>query len=98
MCNETKAVVSCPQCGSSRNTYYSPGSDDLEVTCLDCERVFDKDENIAGGEMKDVSCPICGSYEVNPTGPADEENLVEYRCADCGAYFVDEASAMQEEA
>lgn len=37
-------------------------------------------------------CPECGSYATQPTDqPADDEGLVEFHCADCGHYFVDEA-------
>jgi len=33
------------------------------------------------------SCPECGSYAISPT-TEPEDNLVEYRCDDCGHYFV----------
>lgn len=37
-----------------------------------------------------ASCPHCGSYAVVPTSKPDEETgLCEYRCEDCGEYFVD---------
>lgn len=36
-----------------------------------------------------VSCPECGSYAVTVT-QAEGDNA-EYRCDDCGHYFVDAA-------
>jgi hypothetical protein len=41
-----------------------------------------------------ASCPECGSYAVTVTlqpDPDDEDNFCEYRCDDCGHYFVAEA-------
>lgn len=37
-------------------------------------------------------CPECGSPNICPTGTPDEDGLVEYRCLDCGHYFVDDAA------
>jgi transposase-like protein len=36
------------------------------------------------------SCPNCGSYAVTPT-TAPVDGQCEYRCDDCGEYFVAEA-------
>ena len=33
-------------------------------------------------------CPECGSYAVWPTTEPDSEDECEYRCDDCGEYFV----------
>lgn len=38
-----------------------------------------------------VSCPECGSYEVEQNTRTDEYGQCEYRCKDCGHYFVDDA-------
>lgn len=34
------------------------------------------------------SCPECGSYGVRPTMPPDDRGDCEFRCEDCGEYFV----------
>ena len=39
----------------------------------------------------ETSCPECGSYSVYPTTQPDEDGYVEYRCDDCGHYFVEVA-------
>ncbi len=40
----------------------------------------------------EISCPECGSYAITPTTkPGDGQ--CEYRCDDCGHYFVDQAAA-----
>ena len=41
--------------------------------------------------MTEVSCPECSSLAIQPTDEPDEDGFVEYRCTDCGHYFVDEA-------
>ncbi len=38
-------------------------------------------------------CPECGSFATEPTGAPDSEGECEYRCDDCGEYFVDLACA-----
>lgn len=42
-------------------------------------------------DRKIVSCPECDSLDVWPTTTEDEYGLAEFRCEDCGHYFVDEA-------
>ena len=42
-----------------------------------------------------VSCPACGSYSVTPTTPP-HDGKCEYRCDDCGEYFVDKAMPDEE--
>jgi len=37
-----------------------------------------------------ASCPNCGSYSVTPTTPP-HDGKCEYRCDDCGEYFVGDA-------
>lgn len=44
----------------------------------------------------EISCPECGRYAVTATGDPDEDGLVEYRCDDCGHYFVDKAAPEEE--
>ena len=39
-----------------------------------------------------TSCPECGSYAVTPTTRISDGRC-EYRCDDCGHYFVDKAIA-----
>lgn len=39
--------------------------------------------------MNEVSCPECGSYAVNKTTAVDESGMAEFRCSDCGHYFVE---------
>lgn len=40
-----------------------------------------------------ISCPECGSYDVIAITLPNEDGMVEYRCHDCGHYFVDEEEA-----
>jgi len=42
-----------------------------------------------------ASCPNCGSYSVTPTTPP-HDGKCEYRCDDCGEYFVDNAQWLDE--
>lgn len=42
-------------------------------------------------EDGDIACPECRSPECEPTGEPDENGLAEYRCGECGCYFVDDA-------
>ena len=37
-----------------------------------------------------LTCPECGSYAVTVV-LEDDDGLAEYRCKDCGYYFVDSA-------
>ena len=57
----------------------------------------DDEDDMEDNDTKDemVSCPECGSYSVTPTTrPA--QGQCEYRCDDCGHYFVDKATALHE--
>lgn len=38
-----------------------------------------------------ISCPECGSMACTSVSGPDEDGLCEYRCDDCGGYFVDDA-------
>ena len=50
-------------------------------------------DTYADGFFDDIDeglvCPECGSYALVSTDEPDEDGLVEYRCSDCGHYFVD---------
>mgnify|MGYP001570236386 FL=1 len=37
-----------------------------------------------------ISCPHCGSFSVTPT-TAPKNDQCEYRCDDCGEYFIEKA-------
>ena len=45
----------------------------------------------------EVSCGLCGSYSVTPTTTTPHDGLCEYRCDDCGEYFVDKAQPAEPE-
>lgn len=45
-----------------------------------------------------ISCSECGSFAVEQTTQEDEEGLCEYRCQDCGEYFVDSFMTLSGEA
>lgn len=38
-----------------------------------------------------IQCPYCQCTEAEATGEPDDDNQVEYRCPECGEYFVDDA-------
>ena len=39
-----------------------------------------------------IECPECASTNVWPMTTEDAEGFVEYRCSDCGHYFVEEST------
>ncbi len=54
-----------------------------------CMRAVGSEETHMTEPSNDRPCPECGNYETQPTGKPDDEGQVEFRCADCGEYFVD---------
>lgn len=38
-----------------------------------------------------ICCPECGWCECFPVTDPDDDGLCEYRCSECGHYFVAEA-------
>ncbi len=47
--------------------------------------------------IKVVECPICLSSEVTRTSSIDDDGLAEFRCDECGEYFVTVAPQDEEE-
>ena len=36
----------------------------------------------------EIQCPNCDSFAVYPTGAVLDPGETEYRCSDCGEYFI----------
>jgi hypothetical protein len=89
--SRSMAAAECAICHREigyETRFYREGETSWHAVCIE-------ELEASESEPEDTmpSCAECGSYTVTPTTEPDSDGFCEYRCDDCGEYFVGEARA-----